>query len=100
MAVSEKDVDKIAKLVMLRFSDVEKKQIQEDMNIVLEYISKLNELNLDDVEPFEHINDAVNIFREDKVKPSLTQEEALKNAPSKYNNFFTVPKFIDKKDTK
>ncbi len=100
MAVSEKDVDKIAKLVMLRFSDVEKKQIQEDMNIVLEYISKLNELNLDDVEPFEHINDAVNIFREDKVKPSLTQEEALLNAPSKYNNFFTVPKFIDKKDTK
>ena len=100
MAVSEIDVDKIAKLAMLRFSDEEKKQIQEDMNTVLGYISKLNELNLDDVEPVEHINDAVNIFREDKVKPSLTQEEALKNAPSKYNNFFTVPKFIDKKDTK
>ena len=97
MAVTIKDVEHIAKLAKLRFSDSEKEKLQVDMNKVLDYIDTLNEIpNLDKVEPLENINDTENVFREDTAEKRLTKEEALKNAPSKTENFFKVPKVLDK----
>lgn len=96
MSVTIKDVGHIAKLAKLKFSDEEIEKLQSELNQVLQYIDKLNELNLDEVEPLENINPTENIFREDAVKPGITKEEALKNAPSKTDNFFKVPKVIDK----
>jgi len=96
MAVTIKEVDHIAKLAKLKFSDAEKEKLQTELNSILGYIDKLNELNLENVEPLENVNDTENVFREDVTGESLTKEEALKNAPDKTDNFFKVPKVLDK----
>jgi aspartyl-tRNA(Asn)/glutamyl-tRNA(Gln) amidotransferase subunit C len=96
MSVSKEDVEHIAKLAKLKFDDKQKEKLQGELNKVLEYIDKLNELDLSNVEPLESINDAENVFREDEAKPGVTKEEALKNAPDKTDNFFKVPKVLDK----
>jgi aspartyl-tRNA(Asn)/glutamyl-tRNA(Gln) amidotransferase subunit C len=94
--VTIKDVEHIAELAKLKFTDSEKEKLQGELNKVLEYIDKLNELDLTNVEPLENINESENVFREDEAKICLTKEEALKNAPSKTENFFKVPKVLDK----
>jgi aspartyl-tRNA(Asn)/glutamyl-tRNA(Gln) amidotransferase subunit C len=96
MAVSKKDVEHIAKLAKLKFNEAEKEKLQGELNKILEYIDKLNEIDLTDVQPLENINDSENVFREDKAEVCLPKEEALKNAPSKTENFFKVPKVLDK----
>lgn len=96
MSVTIPEVEKIAQLAKLKFSEEEKIKLQKDMNQVLGYIEQLNELDLMDVEPLENINETENVMREDEVKPWLTTEEALKNAPAKTQKFFKVPKVIEK----
>ncbi len=96
MAVTIKDVEHIARLAKLKFSDSEKEKLQTELNSILGYIDKLNELDLENVEPLENVNDTENVFREDVTGPCLSKEEALKNAPSKTDNFFKVPKVLDK----
>jgi len=66
----------------------------EQFNRILEYIDKLNELDTTDVEPLYHVIDLKNVFREDIVKESYPREEILKNAPSRTEFFFKVPKVI------
>ena len=97
MAVTLEDVEHIAQLAKLRFWAAEKIKLQIELNTVLDYIDKLNELNLENVEPLENINESLeNVLREDEMGPCLTREEALKNAPAKTENFFKVPKVLDK----
>lgn len=96
MSVTIPEVEKIAQLAKLKFSEEEKIKLQKDMNQVLGYIEQLNELDLTDVEPLENINETENVMRDDEVKPWLSTEEALKNAPSKTQKFFKVPKVIEK----
>jgi aspartyl-tRNA(Asn)/glutamyl-tRNA(Gln) amidotransferase subunit C len=96
MSVTIKDVEHIAELAKLRFTEEEKKRLQMELNKILEYMDKINELDLRDVEPLENINDAENVFREDNSEKCLTREEALKNAPAKTEEFFKVPKVLDK----
>lgn len=94
MAVSIKDVEKIAKLAKLSFSDEEKETFTQQFNQILSYIEQLNELDTDDVEPTAHVLDLKNVMREDKAATWLTQEEAVANAPKSKNGFFSVPKVI------
>ena len=97
MALTLNDVEKIAKLAKLRFSQEEKVKLQGEMNEVLGYIDTINQIpGLEDVKPLENINDTENVFREDESVKCLTKEEALKNAPDKTDNFFKVPKVLDK----
>ncbi|KAA0208237.1 MAG: Asp-tRNA(Asn)/Glu-tRNA(Gln) amidotransferase subunit GatC [Ignavibacteriaceae bacterium] len=96
MAVTIKDVEDIAVLAKLRFSEDEKQKLQKDMNKILEYIDELNELDLTNVEPLENINDTENVVRKDEAEPWLTTEEALSNAPDKTGRYFKVPKVLDK----
>ena len=96
MSVSIKDVEKIAELAKLRFGGDELERLRGDMNRILGYIDSLNELDLEKVQPLENINDIENVEREDIPKDCLTNEEALKNAPSKTGKYFRVPKVIDK----
>jgi aspartyl-tRNA(Asn)/glutamyl-tRNA(Gln) amidotransferase subunit C len=97
MAVTKEDVEKIAKLAKLRFSDKEMEKLKGEMNKVLDYIDTLNEIpGLDKVDPLENINESENVFREDVSETCLTKEEALKNAPEKTESFFKVPKVLDK----
>jgi aspartyl-tRNA(Asn)/glutamyl-tRNA(Gln) amidotransferase subunit C len=97
MAVTKEQVEHIAKLAKLKFNEAEKEKLQGELNKILEYIDQLNELDLENVEPLENINEELeNVLREDVPVKCLTKEEALKNAPAKTDNFFKVPKVLDK----
>ncbi|MFZ2864466.1 MAG: Asp-tRNA(Asn)/Glu-tRNA(Gln) amidotransferase subunit GatC, partial [Ignavibacteriaceae bacterium] len=67
------------------------------MNEILTYMDKLNELDTENVKPLSHPVEQVNIFREDKLKKSVSTEEALKNSPDKTDQHFKVPKVIGDK---
>ena len=94
MPVTKKDVEHIAKLARLEFNEQQKEKLTQEMNDILGYIEKLNEVDTSNVEPLSHVIELSNVMREDEVKPSLSQEEALKNAPEKTEKFFKVPKVI------
>lgn len=94
MSVTIKDVDHIAALARLEFSDEEKEKFTHQLNDILHYIEKLNELDTSKVEPLSHVIELSNVFRDDVVKPSISPEEALKNAPAKVDTLFKVPKVI------
>jgi aspartyl-tRNA(Asn)/glutamyl-tRNA(Gln) amidotransferase subunit C len=90
-----KTVDEIAHLARLEFNDAAKAEIVNDMNRMLAFVDKLNELDTESVEPLIYMTDEKNVLREDEVKQTLTQAEALKNAPKKDSDYFKVPKVID-----
>jgi aspartyl-tRNA(Asn)/glutamyl-tRNA(Gln) amidotransferase subunit C len=89
-------VEKTAHLARLQFDAAEKVAIKQDLQRMIAFVEKLDELSLDDVEPLLHISEEVNVLREDEVKPSLNREEALNNAPQHDGIFFKVPKVIKK----
>ncbi|CAG0911868.1 unnamed protein product, partial [Cyprideis torosa] len=66
--------------------------MQGDMNKMLNFVDKINELDLDGVEPLAYMSDEVNILRADEVKQEITHDDALKNAPDKDTDYFRVPK--------
>lgn len=94
MSVTKKDVEYIAELAKLKFKDDELESFTSQLNQILEYIEKLDELDTENVEPLSHPIEKVNNFREDKVKSSVNREDALENAPDKNEEFFKVPKVI------
>jgi aspartyl-tRNA(Asn)/glutamyl-tRNA(Gln) amidotransferase subunit C len=97
MPVTKKDVERIAELANLKFSDAELENFTPEMNEILNYMEKLNELNTENVEPLSHPVEQSNVFREDVLKPSISAKEALKNAPAKDETHFKVPKVIGDK---
>lgn len=90
-----KTVDEVAHLARLEFNEEAKAGILNDMNRMLAFVDKLNELNTDGVEPLIYMTDEANVLREDTIVHSITQQEALKNAPRKDSDYFKVPKVID-----
>lgn len=93
--ISKEDVNYIAKLSKLEFNDAEVDQFATDLNSILDYVKKLDELDTSDVEPTSHVLSIHNAVREDVTKPSLTSEKALRNAPSGVNGHFEVPRVIE-----
>jgi aspartyl-tRNA(Asn)/glutamyl-tRNA(Gln) amidotransferase subunit C len=94
MAVTIKDVEHIAKLAKLEFTEAEKEKFTHQLNQILEYVEQMNKLDTSNVEPLSHVIELSNIFRDDEVKQGVDSEEALKNAPSRTEKFFKVPKVI------
>ncbi|MGA3286094.1 MAG: Asp-tRNA(Asn)/Glu-tRNA(Gln) amidotransferase subunit GatC [Bacteroidota bacterium] len=97
MAVTIKEVEHIAKLAKLEFTDAEKEKFTHQLNQILEYVEQMNKLDTSHVEPLSHVIELSNVFRADEVKQGVSTEEALKNAPSKTEEFFKVPKVINEK---
>ncbi|MBN8695046.1 MAG: Asp-tRNA(Asn)/Glu-tRNA(Gln) amidotransferase subunit GatC [Bacteroidetes bacterium] len=96
MKIDNETVDKIAHLARLEFENEAKQEIIKDMNNMLSFIEKLNELDTQNIEPLIYMSDEVNVLREDDVKHEITQDEALKNAPKKDSDYFKVPKVLEK----
>lgn len=90
-----KTVEEVAHLARLEFTEEGKLDILNDMNRMLAFVDKLNEMDTDNVNPLIYMTDEVNVMREDDPKITLTQKEALKNAPKKDSDYFKVPKVID-----
>jgi aspartyl-tRNA(Asn)/glutamyl-tRNA(Gln) amidotransferase subunit C len=94
MEVNDALVSKLSHLAKLDFNTAEKEEIKNDLQRMISFVEKLNELDTTGVEPLLHMSDEVNILREDEVKGSITRKEALKNAPQHDEQFFKVPKVI------
>ncbi len=90
--LSKEDVLKIAKLARLTITENEVDRLDGELSSILSYISKLNELNTDDVLPSNQITGLVNVTRNDEVRQEtvLSQEDALANAPHKKGDLFEV----------
>ena len=95
MKLSSKDVEYVARLARLEITDQETEKFTVQLNDILGYIDKLNELNTDGVEPMTHAIAVNNAFREDKIIDSIGTKKALANAPDGRGEFFRVPKVID-----
>jgi aspartyl-tRNA(Asn)/glutamyl-tRNA(Gln) amidotransferase subunit C len=96
MEVNEELVSHLANLSRLHFSEEEKKEIREDLQRMISFVEKLNELNTEGLDPVLHMSTEINRLRKDEVKGSVTVEEALSNSKDGYGHFFTVPKVIRK----
>lgn len=96
MEVNDQLVDKLAHLSRLQFSDAEKEGIKNDLQRMIGFVEKLNELDLANVEPLLHMSPEVNVLREDELRGSVSRSEALRNAPLHDEQFFKVPKVIKK----
>ncbi len=97
MAVTKKDVEKIAELALLKFSDEELENLTPQLNEILNYMDKLNEIDTENIKPLSHPVEQSNVFRNDELKKSISTNEALKNAPDKDEDHFKVPKVIGDK---
>lgn len=94
MSITIRDVEHVAKLAKLKLSQTEKRKFQKELDKIIKYIDQLNQVDTENVPPTSHVIPMKNVLREDKVKSSLTQEEALANAPDKKDGYFRVPKVI------
>jgi aspartyl-tRNA(Asn)/glutamyl-tRNA(Gln) amidotransferase subunit C len=89
------DVHYVAHLARIALTPAEEEKFGAQLSQVLGYIEKLNQLDVSRIEPTAHAVPLVNVVRPDEVRPSLTNEEALRNAPAKANGLFLVPKIVE-----
>lgn len=96
MQVDDALIEKLAQLSMLQFNEEEKEEIKADLQKMIGFIDKLQELDTKGVKPLMHMSDEVNVLRDDTTGDMLPREEALKNAPHHNGQYFKVPKVIKK----
>ncbi len=94
MALTREEVLHVATLARLSLEPDEVELFTRQLNDILAYVEKLQELDTADVTPMAHAVPVFNAFREDKVKPGLPREEALDNAPAREEGSFVVPRVI------
>ena len=93
--IERKDVEHVARLARLALTDAELEKMREQLNGILAYIEKLNELDTDGGEPTSHAVPMVNVMRDDETGPCLPRDEAVANAPDRAGEFFRVPRIIE-----
>lgn len=96
MNVNDTLIEKLANLSRLQFDESEKEAIKVDLEKLIGFIDKLNELDTTGVAPLLHMSENVNIFRQDEVKGEISREDVFRNAPMHDEEFFKVPKVIKK----
>jgi aspartyl-tRNA(Asn)/glutamyl-tRNA(Gln) amidotransferase subunit C len=94
MEINQEMIEHLAHLSRLNFNEAESAEMKADLNKMLGFVEKMNELNTDGVEPLIYMNDEVNVLREDVTHSEVSHEEALSNAPKRDSDFFRVPKVI------
>ncbi len=95
MSFSREEVRRVAVLARLQLSSEEEERLAVQLDRILQYMEKLNQLDTSQVEPLAHAVDIVNAFRQDQVRNSPDPEALLANAPEKDETFFKVPKIIE-----
>jgi aspartyl-tRNA(Asn)/glutamyl-tRNA(Gln) amidotransferase subunit C len=96
MNISDEIIEHIAHLSRLEFVGEDKNAIKTDLEKIIGFMGKLNELNTDNVDPLIFMSDELNRLRDDVPSFSITHEEALRNAPKKDSDYFRIPKVLDK----
>ncbi len=95
MKIERKDVEHVARLARLALQPDELQQMTEQMDAILAYVDKLNELDTTGIEPTSHAVPMENAFREDEIRTSLEQQRTLQNAPARTDGCFQVPRVIE-----
>ena len=89
------DLQHVVKLARIELSLEEEQRIGPQLSEIIQYVEKLNELDVDEIEPTAHVVQLTNVLREDKPQPSLSQDDAMRNAPKYANGLFVVPKIVE-----
>lgn len=95
MKITKEEVEHVALLARLTFTEAEKERFTTQLNTILAYMDKLSQLDTSKVKPTFHAVALDNVFREDEVRPSLPRDLTLRNAPDSDGEFFRVPKIIE-----
>lgn len=94
--ITRDEVLHIAKLAKLKLTEDEVALFQEQLGRILEYFRRIEKLDTENIPPMKHVSDIHTVLRPDKPRPSVSAEEALKNAPKRRDNYFVVPKVVEK----
>ncbi len=95
MKITRGEVDHVGRLARLGLSEEEKERMRAELDSILTYVEKLNQLDTSQVEPTSHVIPMINVLREDGVHPSLPQGESLANAPDRHGELFRVPRILE-----
>lgn len=95
MNTSKIDVAYVAELARLELTDEEKAVFQPQLENIVKYVEKIASVNVDGVPPTLHGHTVVNALREDEVRPSMSRDEALANAPGRTGDEFLLPKIVE-----
>jgi aspartyl-tRNA(Asn)/glutamyl-tRNA(Gln) amidotransferase subunit C len=95
MKIDTKVVDELSHLARLSYENEAKQEIVTELNKIIAFVEKLEEINTDGIEPLIYMVDETNVTREDVMKQDVSQDEGLKNAPKKDSDYFRVPKVIE-----
>ena len=95
MNIDKQTLNKIAHLARLEFDEKDSEKLLQEMSNIISFVDKLNEVDTEGVEPLTTMSHEINALREDEVKPHLSHERALKNAPKKDDDYFRVPKVLE-----
>lgn len=96
MKITDATVHKVADLARIAIDQTEVSQLTTEMNKILTFMEKLNELDTSGVQPLVYLNEEINVFRDDIVKQEINVADGLKNSALHNDNFFFVPKIIEK----
>jgi aspartyl-tRNA(Asn)/glutamyl-tRNA(Gln) amidotransferase subunit C len=95
MKITRGEVEHVARLARLGLSGEEMEKMRAQLDAILAYIDTLNRLDTSEVKPTSHVIPMTNVLREDVVSPSLSQDQALANAPDRHEAFFRVPRILE-----
>jgi len=95
MKLTGREVALVASLARLEMSEREMEAFTGQLNAILEFMDKLNQLETKDILPTAHVLPLKNVFREDMVQPGLQRQEALQNAPEAEKGMFRVPRVME-----
>lgn len=96
MKIDISEIERLAELSRLRLNNEEKNAAREDMERIIGFIDKLQQVDTTGIEPLVHVNNHVNVLRDDVESQSVNKEDALKNSPSHDSDFFKIPKVLKK----
>lgn len=97
MQISKEQVEHVAKLARLEITDAEKEAFSVQLSSILSYIEQLKAWDTTGVEPTATVLEQTNVFREDRMKPGLSAEQALANAPDSDGAYFRVPRILEER---
>ena len=98
MAITRQEVEHVAKLARLEITDAEKEAFSQQLSAILSYVEQLNTVDTAGVEPTATVVEQTNVFRDDSLRPSLSVDKALSNAPESQDGYFIVPKIIEQRE--
>lgn len=93
MAISEEQVRHVAMLARIGLTDDQVARLGTELNDILLQVDRISALDLADVEPTAHAVAVTNVMRADEIRPGLSREDALRNAPQQQDGAFLIPKF-------